>query len=209
MAQYFICSFLIFLLMTTATAGEVYRWVDNDGNVQYSYTRPDNNYTTLDEFGLKISEYQESEESSANINASTEKAAEEKSVEKASEEADDDEKRDDMLLSSYLNTDELAAAYQQKNQDVSDQISLYELTLEKLQERLDEAREQLNISHDASMQQKLKDYISNSEEVKTAYQQNILKQKERIAEMDVQFVADKKRLLELLAAKAAEKKKAD
>lgn len=213
MAQYFIFPFFILcmqsIFVTAVNAGEVYRWVNEKGQIQYSYTRPAANYTALDDSGLKISEHKEpetlSEEQnntlleSGNTSSQTEEAATES----------DKQKRDELLLSTYLNVEELTAVYLEKQQAISKQIEHYEASLEMLLTRQLDIREQLKIAHDKSIKSRLQDHIANSEEIQTAYEENILKQKNRLAQNDVQFLADKKRLEELLTKKAAEKKKND
>jgi hypothetical protein len=206
MTQYFIFPIFILLMqsitVTTVMAGEVFRWVNEDGQVQYSYTRPAANYTALDHSGLKINEHQETDtppENSSPPSPDPENNALENA--EATTEADA-KKRDEILLSSYLTVEELTVAYQKKQQAISEQIEHYEASLEMLLTRLMETREKLGIANDPSIKRKLQDHIKNSEEIQTAYEENILKQKNRLAEMDVQFLADKKRLEELLAQKA-------
>jgi t-SNARE complex subunit (syntaxin) len=213
MAQYFTFPCLIFFIQTTfvaaANAGEVYRWINEEGQIQYSYTRPAANYTALDDSGLKISEHKETETPSDEINNTAQESNKPPSQEADTTTKEAQKARDEILLSTYLNVEELTAVYLKKKQAISKQIEHFEASLEMLLVRQLDIREQLAIANDRSIKRKLQDHIADSEEIQTAYEENIRKQKNRLAQIDVQFLADKKRLTELLAKKVAEKKETD
>jgi len=182
------------------SAEGVYRWTDQSGSILYSYTHPgDVEYIRMDSKGNRMEsksskKAKEAEESLV--------LTEEKSDKETEQEQTEDDKRKLFLANAYVSVDELTNSYQKKSSSLEEQTQFFQGMTDKLSTKIETVTSQL-AQTDADQQQKLQTYLENAKKMLSMYAEKLGKNKEKQAQMDVQFLRDKELLTEVFAEKLA------
>lgn len=123
---------LFMALPLTGAAANLYRWVDNKGNVHYTDRVPpeyiQNGYRIINQQGLTVTTIAPKKEEDAGKKTTT--------------ESKDQIERDKRLLTTYASTNEINAARDRKIAEIKSNISLRQETLSLLEKQFrDQARE--------------------------------------------------------------------
>lgn len=209
------CSFLIIFCClvhysTVSMAEEYYRWQDQNGNVQYSFTRPAGiDYTVLDQAGRhlsadivikpEIAESQVIAETSKNkAQAATDNTHQDSPLAQLST-------YDKFLLASYLNVSELERDYKKKTNSLLVQIENYKKNRQSLYTKIKETEKMLASATQEAAKEKLQVYLNNTQKIVAVYTQNITKSEQKIVNREAQYLVDKIRLETLLQMKKSAK----
>lgn len=195
---------------TISMAEEYYRWQDQNGNVQYSFTRPaGRDYTVLDQAGRHLSvdvvikpDTEESkviaEISKNNGQTATDNTHKDSPLAQLST-------YDKFLLASYLNVSELERDYKKKTNSLLVQIENYKKNRQGLRTKIKETEKMLAFATQEAAKEKLHVYLNNTQNIIAVYTQNIIKSEQKIVHRETQYLVDKTRLEALLAMKKSAK----
>jgi len=195
---------------TVSMAEEYYRWQDQNGNVQYSFTRPAGiDYTVLDQAGRHLSVdvaiKPDSEESKViaeisknNGQTATDNTHKDSPLAQLST-------YDKFLLASYLNVSELERDYKKKTNSLLMQIENYKKNRQSLYTKIKETEKMLASATQEAAKEKLQVYLNNTQKIVAVYTQNITKSEQKIVNREAQYSVDKTRLETLLQMKKSAK----
>lgn len=189
----------LFFCAGLVLAEGVYRWTDQSGSVLYSYTHPgDVEYIRMDSKGNRLDDKASKNPSKAEELAVLPKVNPEKTSE---QEQTSDDKRKLFLANAYVSIEELTTSYQKKASSISEQSNFFQGMADKLSTKITTVTSQLNQT-DEEQQQKLQLYLENAQQMLRMYEDKLVKNKEKQAQIDVQFLRDKELLLEALSEKS-------
>ena len=109
------------------------------------------------------------------------------------------EKRDKYLTATYISVDELTDAHLKKQTRLTDQISLYDTRIKKLESGLQKAEKQEKTTKNKKSKEKLQDYIKTTSDSINIYKEMIIENKEKLIKINQEYLKDKARLTELLS----------
>ncbi len=208
--KYFALALLCFFLLNTAMAATLYRWVDDDGKVHYSYSVPPSKaqkgHTEMDKLGNKVKKVDPAK--------SKEQLAEEKWLGelegKLKAKQAQQKRKDSQLLNSYANVEQFDEFYAERIHVLQEERKRLELLRDKLEAELERLLRQHN-SSSGGVKKQLQKFIDKNLENTQAYHNAI---KHNIAEEEStnsEALKLRKRFLYLQKKKAqtdAEKAKA-
>lgn len=189
----------LFFYVGLVSAEGVYRWTDQSGSVLYSYTHPgDVEYIRMDSKGNRLDDGASKNSSRAKELAVLPNVNPEKTSE---QEQTSDDKRKRFLANAYVSIEELTTSYQKKASSIGEQSNFFQGMADKLSTKITTVTSQLNQT-DEEQQQKLQLYLENAQKMLRMYEEKLVKNKEKQAQIDVQFLRDKELLLEALSEKS-------
>lgn len=201
MVKYMIHAALWVLLYAYAgisAADGFYRWTDQSGSVLYSYTHPgDVDYVKIDAMGNHIERVEKIKPEADELVAHDESTMTDHSPPHISAA---DETRKAFLANAYINVDELTNSYQRKIASLRDQDTFFREMMTKLSSKVEKVAAQLSQT-DGLQKMNLEAYIENTQQMIEMYEQKIVSNKQKQAELDLQYLDDKSLLTDLLAEK--------
>lgn len=170
---------LLMALAPASFAGDLYRWVDNKGNVHYTDRVPpeyvQNGYRVINKQGLTITTIAPKKDEPVD--------------KKMDDEAKAQLERDRRLLTIYSNADEIVAARERKVAEIKSGISLRQETLALLEKQF---REQTREAGDYEKQgeavpETLRANINTTKKKITAYEEGIKHHQQQLLDAQKQF----------------------
>ncbi|WP_020558600.1 DUF4124 domain-containing protein [Thiofilum flexile] len=201
-SAYFLLSYMIMCTAMPVQA-QLYRWVDAEGKVTYSDKIPPQatnlGHAELNKQGTTV-KVAPPAKTAAEINAANEaKLKQQQLAEKAKYKAELERN----LTDSYATVDELVAVYENRLSLQKSTLSQLRDTRAKLATELAKQREKLAKIKDKDQIKTLEGFIKTSEADLNTYDKAIEQGLMETLKINEQYEADKKRLEELLADKAA------
>jgi len=195
---------------TISMAEEYYRWQDQNGNVQYSFTRPaGRDYAVLDQAGrhLSVDVVIKPDTEESNVIAKTSKNNGQTATDNAHKDSPLAQLStyDKFLLASYLNVSELERDYKKKTNSLLVQIENYKKNRQGLRTKIKETEKMLASATQEAAKEKLHVYLNNTQKIIAVYTQNIIKSEQKIVNRETQYLVDKTRLETLLEMKKSAK----
>jgi len=198
---------MLCLYTTLAQAAGMYRWVDEDGRVHYSYTVPAEasrlERTQLDEQALPVQKTAAAK--------TKEQLAEEKWLEalrqKYRKQKAKQRAADLRLLSAYSDVEQLDNSYASRLKMLSDNKQQVELLHDKMQSELDDLKQQLEKAQEADTIQRLEKFITKKQQGLNDYAHALSQSISEKQRVEAQYTRQRKRFLELTAE--AEKEAAE
>ncbi len=200
MKQPVIFLLLLFSIPVCAQAGGLYRWVDSNGEVQYSDVVPPSvaqrGHTELDDQGMTVKTIPAAPtpEQLAALKR------EETLAKLRDDEAHEKQRQDAYLLANYANVDELDAVYKSKQDLLDENTRSIQERSKSLKDRLDAVKKQLDKAKDAKLHQQLADYVHDGETSLAEYDHAIEENETEKESLRQRHDQEKKRLAELLSA---------
>lgn len=198
---------LLFALPTAIMAGDVYKWVDNEGNVQYGNTIPPeyikNKHSTLNKKGFEVE--QKDDVSIENERARAKILKEEEDKRKHAEEEKKRNARlayDRLLLESYLSEKDLLEMRNRQITTIDGIITLTESNIKKLTSQLNKLNREIeNHNADSETGTKVQAEIDATQKQIDDYHKFIANRRAEQEHIKANFDRDLVRLRELLSAK--------
>lgn len=187
-----------------APAGELYRWVDDDGNVHYGDRMPaeatDDEHAVMDDQGV----VREERRSAAEEERDRER---ERTEEAQRRQAESQSRRDHVLLQTFTTEEDLIRTRDRRLEAIDARIGVVEHQMEKLERQRNRHREHLEslrdiTTEDAHARELARERIERTEsrlETRQATLEDLQQQRRRIAD---EFDADLERYRELKARRA-------
>ena len=190
---------LLAMPVAPAVAGDVHRWVDDDGTVHYSHTpRPeasDRERQVYDRHGF----LREVVPPPPTVEEREARAEEERRAEAGDSDSAERDARKSQLDRAYESLDEIERQRNQRIQALENNIRLSELQAERLERERDRIEEQKSRNRDdPGLQQR---YSSELEDVRGRLERErsyLDRQQARIDDMNAQFDADAEDFRELV-----------
>ncbi len=208
--HYLLILLALLAFSSNANADKFFRWVDESGEVHYSYTLPpsmsQNGYMKINENGRRVSVVSSADEKSKKLKASL--VVENNEGEKIDPEQQKAiKKHDDYLMATYLSVDELTTAYLKKKKIFMEQIALYTSRIENLGSSLEKVTKQEKTTKNKVAKKKLQDYINVTTESINVYKEMVTENNSKLKKIEATYTKDKERLSELLSKDKEPKKK--
>ncbi len=189
-----------------ADAG-MYRWVDENGKVSYSYSVPPSKsqrgHSELDENGNHVAEVEAAK--------SKEVVEEEKWLSELEEQLKvkqlQQSRKDSMLLNSFATVEQFDALRAEKLKVLSDELKQLQLLRSKLIEEFERLNKQLKSTNSGSAKKRIRGFIKTNQENKVAYDRAIKQNEKEITLLKQSTEEQRKRLVFLLDKKKKERVK--
>lgn len=190
----------LLLVPVSVQAGGLYRWVNSQGEVQYSDIVPpavaQQGHSELNDQGMTVK--------TVPAPPTPEELAARKRQETLAKLRDQQVRekqiQDAYLLANYTSLDELDAVYKSKQALLADNTLSIKERSSSLKERMDTVRKQLDKAGEEKLRKQLEDYIKDGEVSLTAYQHAVEENETEKESLRQRYEQEKKRLAELLSA---------
>lgn len=199
----YILSFICLSCFSICADAGLYRWVDANGEVQYSDVIPPSvapqGHRELDGQGMTIK--------TVPAPPTPEEIAEKKrkeTLEKLkAEKENEQQQRDTYLLSNYASVAELEAVFKSKLELLDKNTKTMQERRDSLKTRIDTAKKQLEGLKKASQRKTLESYLSEAEATLVSYDHALEENQTEHESLSQHYEKDKARLAELLSASSS------